>query len=238
MVLIHARNASPIIQPELSGDVSKFLRDLQSGSGPSTKVKPKEDVTAKESKKTKEKGAQEKKEKKEKKDKAKKPTEKPTEAQTEELATTAPPPIHTKTDGKLVFPPSAHWYSALPPLPPSKTALPTPTSAQVASLSEKASSLLVTDAAAYHASSQFTGNSAADSHFLNTILSKGTLSDRLSALTLLVQASPLHNSKALETLKGMSERGRGKGGREEGLKAMRCVVDWWTGGGAPGRKLK
>lgn len=72
---------------------------------------------------------------------------------------------------------------------------------------------------------------------MQTILKSGTLSDRLSALTLMVQGSPVHNIKALESLKGMMERGKGKG-REEGLKAVRCVVDWWVGGGGPGRKLK
>ena len=40
--------------------------------------------------------------------------------------------------------------------------------------------------------------------------------------------------KALETLKGMS----GKKGREESLKALRAMVDWWVGGGAPDRKLR
>ena len=57
-------------------------------------------------------------------------------------------------------------------------------------------------------------------------------------MTLLVQSSPLHNIKALETLKGVAERGKGKGGREESLKALRCIVDWWVGGGAPNRKLR
>lgn len=143
----------------------------------------------------------------------------------------------TKGHAKLVFPSNAHWYSATAPLAPQKS-LPAPTASQVSSLTERAASLLSADASTYQASSAFTGNSASDSHFLNTILSKGTLSDRLSALTLLVQASPVHNIKALETLKAMAERGRGKGGREEGLKAMRCIVDWWVGGGAPARKLK
>ena len=64
------------------------------------------------------------------------------------------------------------------------------------------------------------------------------MSDRLSALTLMVQKSPLHNGKALESLLGMAERGKGKGGREESLKALRCIVDWWVGGGAPDRKLR
>jgi hypothetical protein len=35
----------------------------------------------------------------------------------------------------------------------------------------------------------------------------------------------------------MAERGRGKGGRDESLKALRCIADWWVGGGIGG-KLK
>ena len=102
----------------------------------------------------------------------------------------------------------------------------------------RAAEIIKRDADLYQSSAASTGHSSSDSHFLNTILTQGTLSDRLSALTLLVQGSPVHNTKALETLRGMAERGRGKGGREEGLKAMRCIVDWWVGGGAPNRKLK
>lgn len=29
-----------------------------------------------------------------------------------------------------------------------------------------------------------------------------------------------------------------KKGREESLKALRAIVDWWVGGGGPDRKLK
>jgi ribosome biogenesis protein MAK21 len=144
----------------------------------------------------------------------------------------------SKRHGKLIFEPNTHWHSAITPLPPTPKPLPTPTSAQISALAARAASLFDDDIATYQASSTLTGKSASDTHFLNTILSKGTLSDRLSALTLLAQASPLHNTKALESLKNMAERGRGKGGREEGLKAMRCVVDWWVGGGAPARKLR
>ena len=173
------------------------------------------------------------------KSKSKEPKAKSKSAET--AATPSPLPslsTSVKPTGKLVFPPESQWYAALPPLQQPGKPLATPSVSQISTLTERAATLLANDAAAYQASSAFTGNSASDSHFLHTILSKGTLSDRLSALTLLVQASPLHNTKALETLKGMAERGRGKGGREEGLKAMRCVVDWWVGGGAPGRKLK
>ncbi|EMD35825.1 hypothetical protein CERSUDRAFT_138554 [Gelatoporia subvermispora B] len=139
---------------------------------------------------------------------------------------------------KFVVEPLPYWYDSLPALPAASTAPAAPTPAQLSELQTRAADLLTKDAAAYQASSASTGNSASDTQFLQTILTKGTLSDRLSALTLLVQSSPVHNAKALETLKGMAERGRGKGGRDEGLKAVRCVVDWWVGGGAPNRKLK
>ncbi|RPD58303.1 CBF-domain-containing protein [Lentinus tigrinus ALCF2SS1-7] len=135
----------------------------------------------------------------------------------------------------FVVDPSPTWYTSVPPLPP-KPDLPQPTAAQLSSLTERASSLLSTDAEKYASSSA--AQSTSDAHFLKTILSTGTLSDRLSALTLLVQASPVHNTAALESLRSMAQRGRAKGGRDEGLKAVRCVADWWVGGGGPGRKLK
>jgi hypothetical protein len=56
---------------------------------------------------------------------------------------------------------------------------------------------------------------------------------------LMVQASPVHNMRALETLKGMAAKRGGAGaGKAEGVKALRAMVDWWVGGGGPGRKLR
>ena len=75
---------------------------------------------------------------------------------------------------------------------------------------------------------------SSDMAYLNKILTSGTLSDRLSALTLMAQASPLHNQRALESLRTMAS----KKGREESLKALRAIVDWWVGSGAPNKKLK
>jgi ribosome biogenesis protein MAK21 len=68
----------------------------------------------------------------------------------------------------------------------------------------------------------------------------------------MVQGAPLHNIRALEALKDLSEKGRGgvsvpqdgekgKGkatGRADRLKAARAIMDWWVGGGAPNRKLR
>ncbi|KAG8911303.1 hypothetical protein FRC00_006735 [Tulasnella sp. 408] len=50
----------------------------------------------------------------------------------------------------------------------------------------------------------------------------------------MAQASPLHNQRALESLKAMA----GKKGRQESLKALRALVDLWVGGASPERKLK
>lgn len=113
---------------------------------------------------------------------------------------------------------------------------PMPTASQLADLQTKAASLHVQALAAH--SDVGTESSSKDGTFLQKVLQGGTLSDRLSALTLLVQGSPLHNTKALESLKGLAERGRGKGGRDESLKAVRAISDWWIGGGAPMRKLQ
>ena len=136
----------------------------------------------------------------------------------------------------FVFHPISQWYSVLPPLIPNDST-PSLTPDKLSLLSAKAAELHDKDIKTFQASSS-SNSSSSEAGFLSKIIHSGTLSDRLSALTLLVQSSPLHNVKALETLKSMAERGKGKGGRDESLKALRCVVDWWVGGGAPGRKLK
>ena len=217
-------------QPNLTADVSAFLKDLH--AGPSKKKrdgKAKEDAAPRLSEKS--------------KPKEKKTTAKGAETRKkgskETVADAGVPlskPTQSRSSTKIIFPPTSQWYSAIPPLP-ATTDLPTPTPTRVSSLLTKATSLHAVDVQNYTASGVSTG-SASDSQFLQKVLQSGTLSDRLSAMTLLVQGSPVHNVRSLESLKGMAERGKGKGGREESLKALRCIVDWWVGGGAPDRKLK
>ncbi|RXW16668.1 hypothetical protein EST38_g9182 [Candolleomyces aberdarensis] len=135
---------------------------------------------------------------------------------------------------------SQSWYTGVPTLPPPQAPLPAVSAAELADLTSRASSLHTAECTSYTSSSGG-GSSSSNSTeyaFFSKVVQSGTLSDRLSALTLMVQKSPLHNGKALEILRGMAERGKGKGGREESLKALRCIVDWWVGGGAPDRKLK
>lgn len=139
-----------------------------------------------------------------------------------------------KSKNRFTFQPTSLWHATIPSLPQTKESLPPVPPDLLSSLNQKASALHSADIRTF----QLSSSSTSEAGFLSSIIQSGTLSDRLSALTLSVQSSPVHNTKSLETLKGMAERGKAKGGREESLKALRCVVDWWIGGGSPGRKLK
>ena len=117
----------------------------------------------------------------------------------------APPrPIDLKSAGKLVLQPLSEWHSA------ELSSLPTPSATQKAAPVEMvqrfhghAKLLLEQENQAYAA----TQNSASSSHqFYSTIMSTGTLSDKISALTLSVQESPLHNMKALEQLMALAKK--------------------------------
>ncbi|KAI9450958.1 CBF-domain-containing protein [Russula earlei] len=152
---------------------------------------------------------------------------------------------------KLLVPVTSCWFNIVPTLPPLLPNI-SHSSAQLSTLLDRASSLHFSELSAFSALPNAAGGSASDRGFLQNILAGGTLSDRLSALTLMVQGAPLHNVRALEALKSSTERGRGgfgvsqetekgkgKGtGREDRLKAARAIMDWWVGGGAPNRKLR
>lgn len=69
--------------------------------------------------------------------------------------------------------------------------------------------------------------------FLSQILADGTLNDKISALTLLVQEAPLHNMKAFDTLLTYCE----KKSRTAALQAIDAMKDLLLNGLLPDRKL-
>lgn len=157
--------------------------------------------------------------------------------------------VASSSKTKLLVSPISDWYNFLPPLPPTPEPVHSPSASQLATLLNRASSLHTSELVIFSALPNASTGSATDQIFLRNVLTGGTLSDRLSALTLMAQGAPLHNIRALESLKSLAEKGRGgvtqdgeKGGgraagREERLKAARALMDWWVGGGAPDRKL-
>ncbi|CAD0107233.1 unnamed protein product [Aureobasidium uvarum] len=119
---------------------------------------------------------------------------------------------------RKIFEPRPDWYAAaLSELPVSTSAQP-PSQRLVEEIHDYAYTLLESENTSYAANN----NSASSSHkFLSTIMASGTLEDKISALTLLVQESPLHNTKAFETLLGLAK----KKSRNQALMAVAAIKD-------------
>ncbi|GEQ67046.1 hypothetical protein JCM33374_g709 [Metschnikowia sp. JCM 33374] len=97
-------------------------------------------------------------------------------------------------------------------------------------LTEKAKALVDSENKTYL--SEFTSVNS-QRRFLSQILSDGTLNDKISALTLLVQEAPLHNLKAFDTLLSYCE----KKSRTAALQAINALKDLFLNGLLPDRKL-
>ncbi|OBA23383.1 CBF-domain-containing protein [Metschnikowia bicuspidata var. bicuspidata NRRL YB-4993] len=97
-------------------------------------------------------------------------------------------------------------------------------------LTEKAKALIDSENKTYL--TEFTSNNS-QRKFLSQILSDGTLNDKISALTLLVQEAPLHNLKAFDTLLSYCE----KKSRTASLQAINALKDLFLNGLLPDRKL-
>jgi ribosome biogenesis protein MAK21 len=140
-------------------------------------------------------------------------------------------PVVTNVKGKkLLLEAEPLWHQiSLPELPEKK--LPSPTEEQINQLYEKGRQLLEEDAALYESRPTLDGK---DKAFLRTLLKSGTLTDRVSALTLLVQESPVHAEKTFTTLMSMAR----KNNRKEAVMTIASVKDLFVNSLLPDRKLK
>ncbi|KAI1275260.1 CBF/Mak21 family-domain-containing protein [Xylaria sp. FL0933] len=120
--------------------------------------------------------------------------------------------------GKTIFEPRPDWYAVeLKSLPEPMSDDVAPFAAATTALKDYAKSVLEEDTAAY--STTFAASSSRK--FMATIMSSGTMSDKVSALTLAIQESPAHNIKAFENLMGLgAKRSRGPA-----LAALAALVD-------------
>ena len=140
----------------------------------------------------------------------------PTRAESDE----GEPPVEVaKSSGKKTqFPAQPEWHAVeLPTLPATSKKQPLPVDLTIR-LHDYAKTLLEADNKLYAAQNK----SATSAHqFYSTIMTSGTLSDKISALTLSVQESPLHNMKALETLLGLA----GKRSRSQAVEVLGALKD-------------
>jgi ribosome biogenesis protein MAK21 len=134
---------------------------------------------------------------------------------------------------RQIFKPQPEWHTVeLPALP----TVPNPTIPPryiLDDLHQYADELLEAETTEYAASHM----SKDSSHkFMSTVMASGTMEDKVSALTLLVQESPLHTSKAFDQLIGLSR----KKSRNAAMMALAALKDLLGQGVLlpPDRKLK
>lgn len=127
--------------------------------------------------------------------------------------------LKTKGKAQLVFQPLSEWHSFELPLVPQPKQQPR---ALPLDLSDRihahAKALLEKENATYGAHH---GSASTEQKFYSTLMATGTLSDKISALTLSVQESPLHNMKALEGLVTLA----GKRSRDQAVNVLGALKD-------------
>ncbi|EPY52479.1 ribosome biogenesis protein Noc1 [Schizosaccharomyces cryophilus OY26] len=127
------------------------------------------------------------------------------------------------------FDPGIPWYNLeLSQLQPTKKPV---SSGKAAELEQRGLLLLQQDAERFSKSLE---TASTDKRMLQTLISSGTTSDRISALTLLVQESPIHAIKPLETLLSLCA----KKSRNENTQSITTLKDLFLGGLLPERKLR
>ncbi|MCJ1382614.1 hypothetical protein MMC17_005727 [Xylographa soralifera] len=141
-------------------------------------------------------------------------------------ASSAGKPISTpKANGsrqfKLVFEPRAEWHTAdLPPLRVTTKSSVSVTMETIDRVQIYARQLLDQDNNDYGVQNK---SSSSAHQFYSTIMTAGTLSDKISALTLSVQESPVHNMKALDALIALGKK-RSRGQAVEVLGALKDLL--------------
>lgn len=132
----------------------------------------------------------------------------------------------------LIFEARPDWHAAELPSVETKDVKILPPQRTTDELFRYATALLEEENKAYN-DSHLAGSS--QHKFLSTIMSSGTLEDKVSALTLLVQESPLHTMKAFENLLGLAK----KKSRNQALMAVAALKDLLGQGVVlPDRKLR
>ena len=139
-------------------------------------------------------------------------------------------------DTKLMAPVGVAWYTIIPEDKNGSDSAAGTVSVQVVEkLRKEGASVMEGEVAQFKREQNL---SKADADWFKTVLKSGTVGDRCSALTLAVQASPLHS---LEHLKSLGEMAKSKS-RHEALLALDAMRDLFTSTEGrilpPNRKLR
>ncbi|KAL4766216.1 RNA-binding ribosome biosynthesis protein MAK21 [Aspergillus foveolatus] len=141
-----------------------------------------------------------------------------------EVRETAPEVIYPKEFSKLLVLPRSDWYMTTLPAISTKQAATGLPRYLVDRVHTYAISLLEKENKMYAEAQQASASSSYK--FYSTIMTTGTLSDKISALTLAVQESPLHNTKSLENLVALGK----KRSRAQAVEVLRSLKDMFAQG--------
>ncbi|KAL4993093.1 CBF/Mak21 family-domain-containing protein [Aspergillus recurvatus] len=141
-----------------------------------------------------------------------------------EVKETAPEVIFPKEFSKLTVLPRSDWYMTTLPATSTKQAATGLPRHLVDRVHTYAISLLEKENKMYAEAQQASASSSYK--FYSTIMTTGTLSDKISALTLAVQESPLHNTKSLENLVALGK----KRSRAQAVEVLRSLKDMFAQG--------
>ncbi|KKY25529.1 putative ccaat-box-binding transcription factor [Phaeomoniella chlamydospora] len=130
----------------------------------------------------------------------------------------------SRGNSRLMVTPQAEWYLiATPSTASERVADSKTTTVVVDQLLLHAKELLDAENEAFQAGQK---SASSSQKFYAQVISSGTLSDKISALTLAVQESPVHNVKALETLVGLAR----KRSRAQAIDVLRALKDLFAQG--------
>lgn len=120
-----------------------------------------------------------------------------------------------------MFEPRSDWHAApLPELPRPELSNVPAHRPIIDELKRYGKALLEQDSAMYSSKHM---SSSSSHRFLATIMTSGTLDDKVSALTLVIQESPIHTSKSFESLLGLAKK-RSRGQAVTALGALKDLL--------------
>eukprot|EP01125_Pyxidicula_operculata_P019539 TRINITY_DN709_c1_g2_i1.p1 TRINITY_DN709_c1_g2~~TRINITY_DN709_c1_g2_i1.p1 ORF type:complete len:997 (+),score=340.08 TRINITY_DN709_c1_g2_i1:79-3069(+) len=135
------------------------------------------------------------------------------------------------SDALAAFAPSGLWFENFQVLEQIEAPETKNDAKLVLDCKKRASSLLDNLTQKYESDTQKKKDN--DQDFMKTVLSSGTVTDKLAAMTLQIQHAPLYTMKILDTLLAMA----GKKGRRESMMAIESLKDLFMGNLLPDRPM-
>ncbi|KAL9954460.1 hypothetical protein ACROYT_G042001 [Oculina patagonica] len=150
-----------------------------------------------------------------------KDTEKGTDLAKSKMTVQEPQTLPERKGGphqKLLIKPGGLWYELVVE---EKATYPSPNQTDIVQLSKEAADLLENEVSIYE--KMKAKEKSSDSQWLKSVVSSGTLNDKVAALTVQVQESAVHRLKTLDMLLGMAK----KKGRRESIIAVDMLKELW-----------